>query len=125
MNFKEKWHKLILIIFCFLLVFGYLTFMFGKEMYYQAKILPTIEDNLGIYTSTPYVDGKEIIKLDTRPGTIASDSGLMDGDILISHTLGKFAKSIYDNRGKEFQFKVKRDNKETLITIPQIPYFEY
>jgi hypothetical protein len=94
MNLKKKENELIFIIFCFLLFFGYLTFMFGKEMYYQSEILPEIENNLGIYTSTPYIDNEEVIKLNTKPGTIADNSGLMDGDILITHSLGNFAKSI-------------------------------
>ena len=108
-----------------LLNLSYYIVRFGQEMYYQAKILPRVEIILGLSTGTPYIDGAEVIELHVRPEMIASNSGVMDGDILNSHSLGNFAKSIYDSRGKSFQFEVKRDDENLLITIPVVPNFEY
>jgi hypothetical protein len=98
--------------------------MGGREVYYKIKILPKVETALGIYIETSSLDGLDVIRLSSKSGGVAEKSGMKDGDILIFSSLGNFAKSIFDNRGKSFQFEVERNGEEILIAIPEVPYFE-
>ena len=103
--------------------FSMCSFM-NEEVESQINLRPQVEEVLGIKVGSPYVDGTEVISFQSvNSSGIAYEIGLRKNDILKSHSIGTFARDLYEQQGKPFTFTILRNDQEIELTIPEVPTF--
>ena len=102
-----------------------LAWAFTKEMAFQSRALPNMEQALGISIGTPYVDGNEVIQYGVKKDGYAYSKGLRTDDILTDHTDDSpgrdVHKTIYNAQGEVVIFHVRRGDETVKIVFDNIP----